>query len=166
MALKPDRDFDCSYNMGYFWAANGQAPAEEGGIAGVVSAGSGVALDDPGSSGIAPGKGGVNTVDYVADPSGVQAVGLLLHAIEAEPVTSFKRKNYHTNAQWPGDPVSLLRRGWVVTDRIVGSPVAGSGAFLGASGQLSTSQAASAPQVGRFETTKDADGFARVFLDI
>ena len=69
MALKPDRDFDCSYNMGYFWAANGQAPAEEGGIAGVVSAGSGVALDDPGSSGIAPGKGGVNTVDYVADPS-------------------------------------------------------------------------------------------------
>jgi hypothetical protein len=93
-------------------------------------------------------------------------VGVLLHAIEVEPVTSFKQKNYHTNAQWPGDPVSLLRRGWVVTNQIIGNPVAGSGAFLAASGQLSTSQAAGAPQVGRFETTKDVDGFARVFLDI
>lgn len=166
MSLKPDRDYDCAFSPGYFWSATGQAPAEAGGLAGVVSAGSGVALDDPGSSGTGPGQGGVNTVDYVADPSGVQAVGALLHSIEAKPTDDLARRNYHNGSQWPSDPVSLMRRGWLVTDMITGSPVAGADAYLGASGYFSTTQASGAPTVGRFETTADADGFAKVFLAI
>jgi len=46
------------------------------------------------------------------------------------------------------------------------TPTAGAAAYLAASGLISSVQAGGAPQVGRFETTKDSNGFARVSIDI
>ena len=61
-----------------------------------------------------------------------------------------------------------MKKGFVVTDMIPTgiTPSVGDAAYLAASGFVSSTQAAGAPQIGRFETTMDANGFARVSIDI
>jgi hypothetical protein len=53
-----------------------------------------------------------------------------------------------------------------VTDAITGTPAAGDVAYMGNSGTVATSGAAGCAVVGKFETTKDADGFARVYVNL
>jgi hypothetical protein len=67
--------------------------------------------------------------------------------------------------RYVGEKVSVIKRGTIVTDQInEGSTptighlaYAGSGALIATTGNL---------VIGRFETAKDSDGFARVFIDI
>lgn len=156
MALKPDREFNEVTDITNYWYES-QTSAEKGGVASVVTQGSGVALDDS-----------TNVVSYAANPSGAIAKGLLLQTVSPALSTTRDFINHEAQEARPGDKVTLVRKGWVVTDMIPSgvTPGAGSGAYLAASGMISTAQAAGAPQVGRFETSKDSDGFARVFIDI
>lgn len=158
MALKPDREYNEVTDITNFWTT---VAAEKGGIASVVTAGSGAAI-------------GVNIVDeanvvgYLASASGAIAKGVLIQTVTAPLSATRDFVNFENNEIRPGDKCTLIKKGFVVTDMIpVGvTPTAGATAYLAASGMISSVQATSAPQIGRFETTKDANGFARVSIDI
>ncbi len=156
MALKPDRDHFEDTDIMNFWLNDGtQNTKEKGGVASFVQSGSGVAMDASG-----------NVVSYVADPSGAVPKGVLLQDVNPPLSATRDFLNFDSGEVRPGDKVTLVRKGWLVTDQIVGTPAVGSAAFLGSSGLVDVTQATGAPQIGRFETTLDADGFARVYIDI
>lgn len=158
MALKPDREYNEVTDITNFWTTDA---AEQGGCAGVVTQGSGAAIgvnltDEP------------NVVGYIADPDGAIAKGILIQNVNLPLSATRDFLNYESLEIRPGDKCTLVKKGFVVTDMIpVGiTPNAGDAAYLAASGMISSTQASGAPQVGRFETTKNAAGFARVSIDI
>lgn len=157
MALKPDREYNETTDITNFWTT---VAAEKGGVASIVTQGSGAAIgvnstDEP------------NVVGYSADPSGAIAKGVLLQTVTAAMSATRDFVNYENGEIRPGDKCTLVKKGFVVTDMITGTaPSAGDSAYLAASGYISKTQATGAPQIGRFETTKDANGFARVSIDI
>jgi len=161
MALKPDRDYNEVTDITCFWST-GQTSAERGGVASMSgSQGSGAAIganytDDP------------NIVYYVTNPSGAIAKGVLIETVAPAMSTNRDFINYDAGEIRPGDKCTLIKKGFVVTNMITGSaPTAGAAAYLAASGYISTTNYGSAsPQIGRFETTKDANGYARVSIDI
>lgn len=155
MALKPDRDYYGQEDISNFWQSDESASQDVGGIASVVTQGSGVALDAP-----------QNVVAYIVNPSGAVPRGVLLSPIKVYADTNRFYRNFYRNEVLPGEKVCLFRKGWLVTDKIVGTPAAGGTAYLGASGNFAATQATGAPTVGKFETTKDQNGFARVYVDL
>lgn len=149
--LRPDRNQEAWDTSNYL---------NEVGVAGSVlvygsTNGSGVALDSA-----------LNVVTAAANPSGKIVKGILLGDIEAYP--SKLQRNFYRDSNPVGSKVSLLTRGWVVTNMVYPGtvPTAGATAYLGASGYLTPTPAAGAPVVGRFETPKDEDGFAKVTINL
>ena len=66
-----------------------------------------------------------------------------------------------------------MRKGYVLTNKIsgTGTPVAGNYAYVADSGLISTSTRAialdaGAQPIGRFMTAKDADGYAKVEINL
>ncbi|KKN70845.1 hypothetical protein LCGC14_0426280 [marine sediment metagenome] len=158
MALKPDREYNEVTDITNFWTT---VAAENGGCAGVVTQGSGAAM----------GQNIVdeaNVVGYIANPSGVIAKGILLQTVSAVMSATRDFPNFENGEIRPSDKCTLVKKGFVVTDMIPAgiTPTRGAAAYLAASGYVSSTQATGAPQIGRFETTKDANGFARVSIDI
>ena len=158
MALKPDREYNETTDITNFWTT---VAAEKGGCASVVTQGSGAAIgqnivDEP------------NVVGYVANPSGAIAKGILLQTVNTAMSATRDFLNYESGEIRPGTKCTLVKRGFVVTDMIVGTtPTAGAVAYLAASGKISMANYGSgSPAIGRFETTVDSNGFARVSIDI
>jgi hypothetical protein len=156
MALRPDRDYAEVTDISQYWStAAAQATQEEGGIACVETQGSGVALDDI-----------TNVVRYSASASGAVPKGILLHPVNPAMSETRDFKNYANMEVRPGEKVALLRKGWFVTDKLIGTPAVGGTAYVGPSGFIKTTQDSGAAVIGRFETKVDADGFAKVYADI
>jgi hypothetical protein len=160
VGLKPDREYNEVTDITNFWTTTAAA-ADKGGMASNVTQGSGAAIgqnitDEP------------NVVNYVADPSGAIAKGVLLQTVAVAMSATRDYVNYDAQEIRPGDKCTLVKKGFVVTDMIPAgiTPTAGAAAYLAASGYISSTQATGAPQVGRFETTKDANGFARISIDV
>jgi hypothetical protein len=160
MALKPDREYNEVTDITNFWTTTS---AEKGGCASVVTQGSGAAIgqnitDEP------------NVVGYATSASGAVAKGILLQEINQPMSATRDFPNYESGEIRPGDKCTLVKKGFVVTDMITGTPTVGGVAYLGASGLISTASGsfggATTPVVGRFETTVDSGGFARVSIDI
>lgn len=160
MALKPDREYNEVTDITNFWTT---IAAEKGGIASVVTQGSGAALginitDE------------ANVVEYATSASGAVAKGVLLDTVTAVMSATRDFINFENQEIRPGDKCTLVKKGFVVTDMITGTPVVGGVAYLGASGFISTTSGsfggATTPVIGRFETTVDAGGFSRVSIDI
>lgn len=163
MALKGDR-FEGIHDIKHFM----NEVAERGGVASVSTAGSGSALDQS-----------ANLVTYKASGSGAKPVGILLNDMVNKDQTR-THINYQKNEIQKGGKVTLLKQGWVVTNYIHPqvTPAGGETAYVGASGyitNLSTaggaiaSGAAEASRVlaiGEFETGKDEDGYATVFVNL
>jgi len=157
MALKPDREYNEVTDITNFWTT---AAAEKGGCAGVVTQGTGAAI----GTNLADEA---NVVGYVADPSGVIAKGILLQTVTAAMSATRDFPNFENGEIRPSDKCTLVKKGFVVTDMIAGTtPTVGGTAYLAASGFISLDQATGAPAIGRFETTVDSAGFARVSIDI
>ena len=83
--------------------------------------------------------------------------------------------NQHKDEVQKGGKVTLLQKGWVVTNSLEGtSPAAGNAAFLAHSGNLAASDLSnvegdvdgSTRVVGRFLSGVDEDGYAKVFIDL
>jgi hypothetical protein len=86
--------------------------------------------------------------------------------------------NFHKNEMQQGGKVTLLRKGWVVTNFIdPGDTItAGQTAFVGPSGYITNSQAVGAAAtgsdasagafVGRFDSLADEDGYAKVSVNL
>lgn len=151
MALKGDRlvvQDDITYFM--------NEVATRGGIVSLSTGGSGVSLDQA-----------VNVVTYAANSSGKIPVGMLQNDVVNYDLTR-QILNIHRDEVQIGGKVTITKKGWHVTDFVVGSPAAGNSGYLGSSGYIQTVQNTSLvnPYVGRFMTSKDQDGFAKVELNI
>ena len=149
MALRPDRNEHLT-DLSFFM----NETAERGLIVVASTQGSGAAMDD---SAAAVKK---------ASAAGDEPVGLLLNDVVNLDLTR-QHINYAKDEVQQGSKVLLLRVGTVVTDQISGSITLGEEAFFAADGTLTSKTAYSgSTQVGRWLSKKDADGFAKVAINI
>lgn len=149
MALKPDR-VETVTDISFFM----DTAETRGGVATLVTGGSGVAMDDSNAA-----------VAYSATASGKVPMGILLNDVVDIDLTR-QHINYHKDEVPVGSKVTLLRIGQVTTDKVSGTPSAGDAAYVSVSGLLSDTQETGAYQVGTFLSSKDADGFAKVSVNI
>ena len=156
MALKADRhelDVDISFFM--------NETAERGKIVCISTAGSGAAMD----------QAGALVVKKIAHASTSIPVGVLLNDVVSLDLTR-QHINWHQDEVQKGGKVSILKKGYVVTDQIVGTPAAGELAFLddaSATGKFATTaEVADGVEnvVGRFMSKKDEDGYAKVEVNL
>jgi hypothetical protein len=149
MALKGDRhelDTEVTYFM--------NETASKGVVVSVNTQGSGSAMDS--SSALAT---------VAASASGAAALGVLLNDVVDIDQTR-QHLNWHKDEVQKGSKVTILTKGFVVTDKISGAPTAGQTAYLSASGLIKGTQDTGAPAIGRFLSTKDADGYAKVAINL
>lgn len=155
MALKPDR-IELQTDVSFFM----NTTATRGGVASVSTGGSGVAMDD--SSAV---------VSYAATTSGSKPVGVLLNDVVNLDLTR-QHINWHKDEVQVGGKVTLLQVGQITTDLVTGTPSAGAAAYVGVSGYLSATAPSDAGtedeayRIGRFLSSKDSDGFAKVAVNI
>ncbi len=162
MALKPDREYNEITDITNFWYASQATAVEKGGMASVVTQGTGVAMGTNITD-------EANVVDYDGSvSSSTVPKGILLQDVALAMSATRDFPNFENGEIRPGDKCTLIRHGWVVTDMITAgqTPAVGGIAYLGNSGLLATGAVSSSVAVGRFETTKDSNGFCRVFIDL
>ncbi len=154
MALKADRhelDVDISFFM--------NETAEKGQIVSISTAGSGAAMDQAGALVSIQGANG-----------SVIPVGVLLNDVVDLDLTR-QHINFHKDEVQKGGKVSILKKGYVVTDQIEGTPTAGALAFMDDADTGKFAVAASVDDteytaVGRFMSTKDEDGYCKVEVNL
>jgi hypothetical protein len=157
MALKSDRSTlqtDISFFM--------NEAATRGGVAALSAGGSGASMDN-----------GAALVTYSAAPSGKVPMGLLLNDMVNIDLTR-QHLNQHKDEVQKGGKVTLLTKGWVVTNSIDGTAAAGGLAYLGHSGNIATATYNAGVDggkaenliVGRFISGEDQNGYAKVFIDL
>jgi hypothetical protein len=154
MALKADRnelDVDISFFM--------NETAEKGQIVSVSTAGSGAAMDQS-----------LALVSIQGATGSVIPVGVLLNDVVDIDLTR-QHINWHKDEVQKGGKVSILKKGYVVTDQIEGTPTAGALAFMDDADTGKFAVAASIDDgeytaVGRFMSTKDEDGYAKVEVNL
>ena len=149
MALKPDR-VESQVDISFFMNTS----ETRGGVATLSTGGSGVAMDDSAA-----------VVSYAATASGKVPMGVLLNDVVDIDLTR-QQINYHKDEVSVGSKVALLRAGQVTTNSIDGTPSAGDKAYVGVSGLITDTAAAGAYQVGTFLSSKDADNYAKVSINI
>lgn len=154
MALKGDRN-EVQTDITYFM----NEVAERGGVVCLSTGGSGAAMDQ-----------GQALVTYAATASGKVPMGILLNDVVNIDLTRQKLNPYKNEVQ-KGSKVTILRKGWVVTNRIQGSaPTAGQSAFPAHSGNLAGSNLVSSPNnlpvVGTWMSNVDQDGYAKVEINL
>lgn len=154
MALKSDR-YEFQTDISFFY---NEGTATRGGVVVHDTAGSGAAMDQ-----------GVNLVKYVAATSASRPVGILLNDVVNKDLTR-THLNQHKDEVQKGGKVTVLRKGYVVTSNITGSVNAGDPAYachVNAGNLRADSPGSSGVlQVGRFLSTKDEDGYAKVEVNL
>jgi hypothetical protein len=170
MALKPDRiemngDTDISFFM--------NETAEKGSVVVLSAGGSGAAMDD--SAALAK----LSDTSYGV---GEVPLGILMCDVVSGDLTK-THLNQHKDEVQVGSKVTILRKGQVTTNMISGTPTAGQGAYvanganlcgannLGASDYAAitggtTSAQFAYPRVGTWLSSKDADGYAKVAINL
>jgi hypothetical protein len=146
MALKSDR-YELQTDISFFY---NEGVATRGGVVCHDTTGTGAAMDQ-----------GVNLVKY--STSGVP-VGLLLNDVVNKDLTR-THLNQHKDEVQKGGKVTVLRKGYVVTNNVDGNPVAGSGAYASTSVAGNISMTGDY-QIGRFLTGKDADNYCKVEVNL
>lgn len=156
MALKADRNI-LDTELGYYL----NETASRGVIVCVSTAGSGTALD-----------ASANLATVAAQSSGAKPIGLLLNDVTDNDLTKTPT-NWHKDEAQKGDKVAILTKGWVVTDKVT-TATAGAKAVLTSSGyvmdatdaDVAAANALLNPVIGVFRTSKDENGFARLYVDL
>jgi hypothetical protein len=159
MALKADR-YEESTDISYFYTAG---TASRGGV---------VCLETLSASGAAMDQGD-NTVSYQQAASSDVPVGILLNDVVNKDLTRTHLNQYKDEVQ-KGGKVTVLTRGWVVTNMIDGTPTPGDVAYAsdsaGTAGYITDSAANAAASgnlaIGRFMSAKDSDGYAKVYVNL
>ena len=154
MALKGDRQENIT-DISFFMDATG----DRGGVVCYKTVGSGAALDQAEAE-----------VEYKATATGTnRPVGLLLNDVVNKDLTQ-THLNYYKNEVQQGSKVTILRDGWVVTNMLAGTgitPAVGELAYVAQSGMLSNTDASSVNvQVGEWMSSKDEDGYAKVYVKL
>ena len=126
--------------------------ATRGGIAILSTGGSGAAMDN--SSSLATTASGTNV-----------PLGIVLNDVVDIDQTR-QHINWHKDEVQKGGKVTILTKGTVVTDQITGTPTAGMVAYLNTGGTVGAQAHGESLAVGRFLSTKDADGYAKVAINL
>ena len=155
MALKADRH-ELDTDISFFY---NEGTAERGGIVVLDTVGSGAAMDQAGAK-----------VKYAVATNALFPVGVLLNDVVNLDLTR-QHINWHKDEVQKGGMVTVLKKGWVVTNLIAGTPAAGLGAFVddGTAGYIATAAEVADGkyiQIGRFMSTKDEDGYAKVEVNL
>lgn len=154
MALKSDR-YELQTDISFFY---NEGVATRGGVVVHDTAGSGAAMDQ-----------GVNLVKYAAGTPSTVPVGILLNDVVNKDLTR-THLNQHKDEVQKGGKVTVLRKGYVVTNSITGAPSAGDPAYvchLNAGNLRGDSPGSSGVLlVGRFLSSKDEDGYAKVEVNL
>lgn len=95
--------------------------------------------------------------------SALKPIGLLLNDMVNVNLTRYALNQMKDEMQI-GGKCTLLRKGWVVTNMITGTPVAGDKAYLAANGKVTPT--AGGPAVGAFLSAKDEKGYAKVEVNL
>lgn len=157
MALKADR-YEESTDISFFYTAG---TATRGGV---------VCLDLLSASGAALDQGD-NTVSYQAAAASDVPVGVLLNDVVNKDLTR-THMNYYKDEIQQGGKVTVMTRGWVVTNNVDGTPSPGDTAYASdtVAGNFSNSAADATASgnlaVGRFMSAKDDDGYAKVYVNL
>ena len=160
MALKSDRN-EVQTDISFFM----NEVATRGGVVSLSTGGSGAAMDQ-----------GSALVTYAASGARVVPMGILLNDMVNLDLTR-QHINQHKDEVQKGGKVTVLTRGWVVTNNILGTPKAGEKAYavgegIGAATAGSICNATSFPAasgalcIGRFMSRADADGYAKVYVNL
>ena len=149
MALKSDR-YELQTDISFFY---NEGVATRGGVVVHDTVGTGAAMDQ-----------GVNLVKY--DVAGGAPVGILLNDVVDKDLTR-THLNFYKDEVQKGGKVTVLRKGWVVTNAVDGSPVAGSGAYVSTTvaGNI-TDASDQGPKIGSFVSGVDADGYCKVEVNL
>ena len=154
MALKSDR-YELQTDISFFY---NDGTATRGGVVVHDTAGSGAAMDQ-----------GVNLVKYKQATATDIPVGILLNDVVNKDLTR-THLNQHKDEVQKGGKVTLLTRGWVVTSAITGTPKAGDVAYASTTGSIAptcgVSTGSGSLAIGRFMSRKDADGYAKVAVNL
>jgi hypothetical protein len=154
MALKADRN-ELDVDISFFMNETG----EKGQIVVLSTVGSGAAMDQANA---------LVTV-AAADTTNIP-VGVLLNDVVDIDLTR-QHINWHKDEVQKGGKVSLLKKGYIVTDQIEGTPTAGALAYLDDADTGKFAVAASVADtkysvVGRFMSILDEDGYAKVEVNL
>ena len=149
MALRPDRQ-EIVTDISFFM----DETSERGIIVSASTQGSGAAMDDSAAAVKVP----TTRLD--------KPVGVLLNDVVNLDLTR-QHINFAKDEMQQGGKVTLLRIGTVTTDQISGSITMGEAAHFAIGGTLCSATASSQSiQVGRWLSKKDADGYAKVAINI
>lgn len=133
--------------------------ANDGGIAVFSTAGSGVAPD-----------AGQNVAQYATSQSGTVPIGLLMNNVVNIDLTRYPLNRYNSYEVNVGSKVHIHRRGTFVVDNLYPgqTPTAGAPAYLGPSGLVQTNlvNTVASPKVGKFQSTKDQDGYFALTVEL
>ena len=157
MALKSDR-LELQTDISFFY--NDAAVTRGGVVVHDTTAGSGAAMDQ-----------GVNLVKYKTVAETDVPVGILLNDVVNKDLTRTHLKQ-HKDEVHKGATVTILRKGYVVTNNITGTPSAGSVAYADKSSagnicdNAGTAVASGNLAIGRFLSSKDEDGYAKVEVNL
>lgn len=147
MALKSDR-YELQTDISFFY---NDGAVSRGGVVVYDTAGSGASMDQ-----------GVNLVKYAT--TGIP-VGILLNDVVNKDLTR-THLNQHKDEVQKGGKVTVLRKGYVVTDKVTGSPSAGATAYRCTLTAGNISAVASGNAIGAFVSSKDEDGYAKVEVNL
>jgi len=154
MALKSDR-YELQTDISFFY---NEGAATRGGVVVHDTAGSGAAMDQ-----------GVNLVKYAQVTAASRPVGLLLNDVVNKDLTRTHLNQSKDEVQ-KGGKVTVLRKGYVVTSNVTGSVAAGDPAYCchATAGNLRNDSPGSSGVllVGRFLSSKDEDGYAKVEVNL
>lgn len=163
MALKGDRR-EIEVDVSFF-----NNDVAERGVVLVYGPGGGSGTGLPGGSGASLDDANA-VVSMAGNPSGLRPAGLLLNNQVSIDQTR-QHINFQRDEMIVGGKCAIMRRGWVVTNKITGNPVAGNKAYLTSNGNVtptvsSTGGTAATPYVGEFMSGLDADGYAKVEVSL
>lgn len=158
MALKADR-YEESTDISYFSSTTGVKGQVVCLDAAALAGASGAAMDQ-----------GENTVSPQTAATTDIPVGILLNDVVNKDLTRTHLNQYKDEVQL-GGKVTVLTRGWVVTDQVTGTPKAGDIAYASeTSGEIAVvaadADASGNLAIGRFMSRKDGDGYAKVYVNL
>ena len=106
---------------------------------------------------------------HVAAASGRVIIGMSTTDVVNLDLTR-QHINYYKDEVQTGSKVTIAQKGWLVTNKVTGTPAAGNVAYAdtGTAGNVTASYVATGttPVVGRFLSSKDEDGYATVYLNL
>ena len=150
MALKGDRNV-LETDISFFL----NETAEKGQVVSISTQGSGAAMDN--SSALAT---------VAAEASGATPLGVVLNDVVNIDQTR-QHINWHKDEVQQGGKITILTKGTIVTDQISGTnPTVGQTAYVADSGKISADQDGTATAIGRFLSTKDANDFCKIAVNL